>query len=405
MGRKHRRNFLDSMRYGDGVDTSELSPAQLREGAMLYDEKKSDIVSRITTIYSDSTYPWPCGKEPWNKDNGGIGIAPDDARSNCGKQQIKSEEIPRNENSSSSGFGLSWEEKSLTPGCAGWKLSGPGLSYAKTKTFQGPSHGQMLPNLPSELFTRPMSPKPFLSSTFNDQRLQTIQDARSMLELGTKMLLSATDFRGSGTSCSEKRLVSNCLTSLALKVGRAMGKSNPRLMPTETSASKLSWAAPVARSQSRPYTNKPSSVPREGVSCEIRMKDSILSEHLKRRSRSRSSTCGRIRSRSPRFERTRSPRFERTRSPRFERIRSPSTASSSTGSTRSSTSTSNSASKRDSHLDMGWSRGRCHKYNKGGEACRLSRSPSIGYYESTRNKVKDRELVRRRGMYSRDDRH
>jgi len=379
IGRKHRRNFLDSLRYGGGVDTSELSPAQLREGAMLYDEKNTDLVSRITTINSDSYYPWPCGKEPWNKDNGGIG-------------QFKSEETLSGEKLSSSGFGQRREEK---PGCNGWKFSGPGPSYSKVEMFQRPSPGEMLPNLVSESFTPPLSPKPFDSSTSNDPRLQTIQDVRTMLESGRKKLLSVAEFRGSGISCHEKRLLTNCLMSLALKVGRAMAKSNPRSLPTETSVSKHSLAAPVAGFQSRSNSNKPSPqpVPREGLSCKIRMKDSNanFSEILERRSRSRPSiTHGRIRSRSP----------------RLERMRSPSTASSSTGSTRSS-STLSSETKSGSYWD-GWSRRRRYKNDKKqSEASCSSRSPRFDYYRSSRSKDRDRDrdLKRRREMYSRDERH
>jgi len=391
LGQKHRRNFLDSLRYGGGLDTSELSPAQLREGAMLYDEKNTDLVSRITTIYSDSSYPWPCGKEPWNKVNGGMGIAPDDARSNFGnQQQFKSEETLSGEKLSSSGLYQGREEKSK---CIGWKFSGPRPSYGKGEMFQRPSPGEMLPNLVSQSFTTPLSSKPFLNSTSNEQRFQSIQDARSMLESGRKMLLSVAEFRGSGISCHEKRLLSNCLMSVSLKVGTAIEKSNSRSIPTETSTSKLSLAAPVGDSQIRPNSNKPSPVPREGHSCEIRGKDSNLSEILERRSRSRPSiTYGRIRSRSPRLERTRSP----------------SKASSSTGSTRSS-STLNSETK------SGWSRRRRYTDNKReSEASCSSRSRNDrnksssrsrnDRNKSSRNKDKERDLERRRERYIRDER-
>jgi len=386
LGRKHRKNFLDSLRYGGGLDTSELSPAQLREGAMLYDEKNTDLVSRITTIYSDSSYPWPCGKEPWNELNGGTGIAPDDARSNFGnQQQFKSEETLSGEKLSSSGLYQGREEKSK---CIGWKVSGPRPSYGKGEMFQRPSPGEMLPNLVSQSFTTPLSSKPFLNSTSNEQRCQSIQDARSMLESGRKMLLSVAEFRGSGISCHEKRLLSNCLMSVFLKVGTAIEKSNSRSLPTETSTSKLSLAAPVGDYQMRPNTNKPSPspVPREGLSCELRGKDSNLSEILERRSRSRPSiTHGRIRSRSPRLERTRSP----------------STAISSTSSTRSS-STLNSETKSNSYWD-GWSRRRRYTDNKReSEASCTSRS-RIHRIKRSRNKDKERDLERRE-RYIRDER-
>jgi len=39
MGQKHRRNFLDSL-YGHAVEANKLSPAQLRELVMMYDERK-----------------------------------------------------------------------------------------------------------------------------------------------------------------------------------------------------------------------------------------------------------------------------------------------------------------------------------------------------------------------------
>merc|ERR1719348_2040358 len=137
--------------------------------------------------------------------------------------------------------------------------------------FQRPSAGEMLPNLVSEAVRTSLSPKPFHSSTFNDPRVQTIQDARSMLESGRKMIMSVADFRGSGISCHEKRLLTNCLMSLTLKVGRDMAKSNPRSLPTETSPSKHSLAATVAGSQSRSNKNKPSPhpVPMEGLSFKI----------------------------------------------------------------------------------------------------------------------------------------
>ena len=36
--------------------------------------------SCLINLLHNQSYPWPQGKEPWNVENGGIGIAPDDAR-------------------------------------------------------------------------------------------------------------------------------------------------------------------------------------------------------------------------------------------------------------------------------------------------------------------------------------
>jgi len=64
----------------------ELSQAQLKLKAEEMDERREEVrrvenggESVIETILSDEAFPWPAGKAPWLKENGGTGIVPDGA--------------------------------------------------------------------------------------------------------------------------------------------------------------------------------------------------------------------------------------------------------------------------------------------------------------------------------------
>jgi len=286
MGQKHRRNFLNSL-YGHTMEANKLTPAQLRELVMMYDERKN-IIGRIATINSDTSYPWPHGKEPWNIDNGGTGIAPDDARSNYGKFPFKVEEKH---------YPLRVKSPSPCAHPSGKVMSrpqGPKSCLDETSTSSTP--GQR------EQSFRPDSYDSLQSSVVKDPTVQRIQAYKKMLDSGRKILMAVADFKGSAMRRREQVLLGNCLRSIAFKLEALKeGKfSNSRLLPAEASVSKESLAVPAARSMSESNT---------------------LSRNAVRKNE-RFEMHGRFRSRSP-----------------IQRMRSPSSASSSIGSTISSSST------------------------------------------------------------------
>jgi len=285
MGQKHRRNFLDSL-YGHAVEANKLSPAQLRELVMMYDERKN-IIGRIATFNSDTSYPWPQGKEPWNIENGGTGIAPDDARSNYGKFPFKVEKKR---------YPMRVKSPSPCPGPSGKVMSrpqGPNSCLDETSTSSTPG--------PREQSFRPDSYDSLQSSVVKDPTVQRIQAHKKMLDSGRRILMAVTDFKGSAMRRREQVLFGNCLRSIALKLEVFKeGKSKSRLLPAKASDSKESVSVPAARSVSGSDT--------------LSRNAGRKSEHFEMH--------GRFRSRSP-----------------IQRMRSPSSASSSTGSTRSSSST------------------------------------------------------------------
>ena len=97
----------------DRLDKYSLWKAQLREQALLLDERNEEEAqvkmgkSMINTIHSDEVawvfrgvnasmfqaFPWPAGKAPWLKKNGGSGVVPDGALENVlsGFRQIHKE--------------------------------------------------------------------------------------------------------------------------------------------------------------------------------------------------------------------------------------------------------------------------------------------------------------------------
>merc|ERR1719505_523867 len=83
-GRIHRQRWVDAV--FNSVDMVELSQAQLKLKAEEMDERGEEVSrvdngeeSVIETILSDEAFPWPAGKAPWLKENGGTGIVPDGA--------------------------------------------------------------------------------------------------------------------------------------------------------------------------------------------------------------------------------------------------------------------------------------------------------------------------------------
>jgi len=100
-GKVHRQRWVE-VKFPGAVNMVDLSQAQLREQAMLLDERKEEKEqqslgkSMIKTIYSDEAFPWPAGKAPWLVENGGTGVVPDGALERFGMsggfRQISMEE-------------------------------------------------------------------------------------------------------------------------------------------------------------------------------------------------------------------------------------------------------------------------------------------------------------------------
>jgi len=83
-GRIHRQQWVHAV--FNSADMVELSQAQLKLKAEEMDERREEVrrvesgeESVIETILSDEAFPWPAGKAPWLKENGGTGIVPDGA--------------------------------------------------------------------------------------------------------------------------------------------------------------------------------------------------------------------------------------------------------------------------------------------------------------------------------------
>jgi len=84
-GRIHRQRWVD-MKYWGVAEMVDLSQADLKAKAKEMDERKEEEErvrrgepSVIETIYSDEAFPWPAGKAPWLKENGGTGLVPEGA--------------------------------------------------------------------------------------------------------------------------------------------------------------------------------------------------------------------------------------------------------------------------------------------------------------------------------------
>merc|ERR1712096_282930 len=88
MGQRHRYEFVARL-YGGDPSTAMLSQTELLDMARKHDENKPGFADKIRTRFSDEEYPWPAGKEPWSVLRGGLGIAPDGARNNYGKNQAR----------------------------------------------------------------------------------------------------------------------------------------------------------------------------------------------------------------------------------------------------------------------------------------------------------------------------
>jgi len=84
-GRVHRQTWVDN-KYRGVAHMVELSQADLKARAREMDERKEEEErlkrgepSAIETIYSDEAFPWPAGKAPWLRENGGTGVVPEGA--------------------------------------------------------------------------------------------------------------------------------------------------------------------------------------------------------------------------------------------------------------------------------------------------------------------------------------
>lgn len=82
-GRHHRQNYV-LRKYNNLAEMVDLSQARLREEAAKFDERRSG-GEYIETIYSDEAFPWPSGKAPWLRENGGDGEVPPGALQNFGR--------------------------------------------------------------------------------------------------------------------------------------------------------------------------------------------------------------------------------------------------------------------------------------------------------------------------------
>jgi len=84
-GRVHRQAWVDK-KYRGAPDMVELSQAALKAKAKEMDERGDEEErmrrgedSAICSVFSDEAFPWPAGKAPWLKENGGTGVVPDGA--------------------------------------------------------------------------------------------------------------------------------------------------------------------------------------------------------------------------------------------------------------------------------------------------------------------------------------
>ena len=84
MGYKHRQAFIIEYHKDDPRDVLEQSQRQLLDFARRHAENEMDLTTKIRSRRSDDDYPWPVGKAPWSKEQGGSGIPPDRARENVG---------------------------------------------------------------------------------------------------------------------------------------------------------------------------------------------------------------------------------------------------------------------------------------------------------------------------------
>jgi len=106
-GKVHRQRWVE-VKFPGAVDMVDLSQAQLREQAMLLDERKEEKdqqnsgKSMVKTIYSDEAFPWPAGKAPWLVENGGTGVVPNGALERFGMSR-DFRQISMEENSESAG--------------------------------------------------------------------------------------------------------------------------------------------------------------------------------------------------------------------------------------------------------------------------------------------------------------
>jgi len=106
-GKVHRQRWVD-VKFPGAVNMVDLSQAQLREQALLFDERKEEKEqldlekSVIKTIYTDEAFPWPAGKAPWLIKNGGTGVVPEGALERFGMsggfRQISTEEEESGQN-------------------------------------------------------------------------------------------------------------------------------------------------------------------------------------------------------------------------------------------------------------------------------------------------------------------
>lgn len=95
-GRQHRQNFV-LRKYNNLAEMVDLSQVRLREEAAKFDERPLVEASRrsggdaIKTVYSDEAFPWPPGKAPWLRENGGSGEAPPGALQNSASSGRRAE--------------------------------------------------------------------------------------------------------------------------------------------------------------------------------------------------------------------------------------------------------------------------------------------------------------------------
>ena len=83
-GRAHRQAWV-LKKYGNLAEKLDLSQADLKKEANMFDERHNlQAIMKIQVISSDEAYPWPQGRAPWLRENGGSGEVPDAALQNYG---------------------------------------------------------------------------------------------------------------------------------------------------------------------------------------------------------------------------------------------------------------------------------------------------------------------------------
>merc|ERR1719186_2090291 len=216
MGQRHRYEFVARLYAGD-PSTAMLSQTELLDMARKHDENKPGFADKIRTRFSDEEYPWPAGKEPWSVLRGGLGIAPDRARNNYGKNQARpGSSYTRSPFSTKNEL----ERKPL------FRDASPFSASTEKEVARKPVAG-------GSEEEKSAGPKPFLPPSDSIKPPQNLLDSEKMLELGQHLILQAADF--SGLKHMDRGVLQSCFAALNMKFrGRKRTRSRS---PTRLSLS------------------------------------------------------------------------------------------------------------------------------------------------------------------------